>query len=83
MDIEKELEGILDDPLLDLSEEEAKLFDIPQDMRKAMTKKKADYIAQTVDSCIGPPCNPEPGLLQVIYVVKLAQMVNQLLLNSP
>lgn len=46
MDIEKELEGILNDPLLDLSEEEARLFDIPQDMRKAMAKKKADYIAQ-------------------------------------
>lgn len=46
MDIEKELEDILDDPLLELSEEEARLFDIPQDMRKAMTKKKADYIAQ-------------------------------------
>lgn len=46
MDIEKELEDILNDPLLDLSEEEARLFDIPQDMRKAMEKKKADYIAQ-------------------------------------
>ncbi|MDO4202241.1 MAG: GIY-YIG nuclease family protein [Bacteroidales bacterium] len=46
MDIEKELEGILNDPLLDLSEEEARLFDIPQDMRKAMAKKKADYVAQ-------------------------------------
>lgn len=46
MDIEKELEGILDDPLLDLSEEEARLFDIPQDMRKVMAKKKADYVAQ-------------------------------------
>lgn len=47
MDIDKELEGILDDPLLDLSEKEAELFDIPTDMRKAMAaKNKADYVAQ-------------------------------------
>lgn len=47
MDIDKELEELLDDPLLNLSEKEAELFDIPTDMRKAMAaKNKADYVAQ-------------------------------------
>ena len=47
MDIDKELEKILDDPLLSISEKEAELFDIPTDMRKAMVaKNKADYVAQ-------------------------------------
>lgn len=47
MDIDKELEAIWDDPLLDISEHEAKLFDIPADMRKAMeARNKADYVAQ-------------------------------------
>ena len=47
VDIDKELEDILDDPLLNLSEKEAELFDIPTDMRKAMAaKNKADYVAQ-------------------------------------
>ena len=46
MNIDKELEEIFDDPLLKLSEEEEKLFDIPQDMRRVIAKKKADYIAQ-------------------------------------
>ena len=36
MDIDKELEELLDDPLLNLSEKETELFDIPTDMRKAM-----------------------------------------------
>ena len=46
MDIDKELEALFDDPLLDVSEEEKKLFDIPQDMRRVIAKKKADYVAQ-------------------------------------
>lgn len=47
MDIDKELEEIFDDPLLNISEKEMELFTIPADMRKAMEgKKKADYIAQ-------------------------------------
>ena len=46
MNIEKELEAIFDDPLLKVSDEEAKLFDMPQDMRKVMAKKRADYVAQ-------------------------------------
>lgn len=47
MDIDKELEEIFDDPLLNISKKEAELFDIPADMRKTMTaKSKADYIAQ-------------------------------------
>jgi len=32
--------------LLNVSEEEKSLFDIPQDMRKVIAKKKADYVAQ-------------------------------------
>ena len=46
VDIDKELEEIFDDPLLRMSEEEEKLFDIPQDMRRVIAKKKADYVAQ-------------------------------------
>ena len=46
MDIDEELEALFDDPLLNVSEEEKSLFDIPQDMRKVIAKKKADYVAQ-------------------------------------
>ena len=47
MDIEKELEKIFDDPLLNISEKEAELFDIPKDMRKVTAaRNQADYIAQ-------------------------------------
>lgn len=46
MDIDKELETLFDDPLLNVNEEEKKLFDIPQDMRRVIAKKKADYVAQ-------------------------------------
>ena len=46
MDIDKELEAIFDDPLLKMSEGEERLFDMPQDMRRAIAKHKADYVAQ-------------------------------------
>lgn len=47
MDIDKELKAIWDDPLLDISPQEQKLFDVPADMRRAMeTKNHADYVAQ-------------------------------------
>ena len=46
MDIDKELEEIFEDPLLKVSYDEAKLFDIPQDMRRVIAKKKPDYVAQ-------------------------------------
>lgn len=46
MDIDKELKELFDDPLLNISEEEGKLFDIPQDMKRVITKKKADYVAK-------------------------------------
>ena len=46
MNIDKELEAIFDDPLLKMSEEEESLFDIPQDMRRVIAKKKPDYVAQ-------------------------------------
>lgn len=48
MDIDKELEAIFDDPLLKMNEEEQSLFDMPQDMRRVIAKKKADYVAQHV-----------------------------------
>ena len=48
MDIDKELEELFDDPLLKLNAEEQRLFDIPQDMRRLIAKKKADYVAQHV-----------------------------------
>ena len=48
MDIDKELEDIFNDPLLDVSYQEAKLFDIPTDMRGVMKVKKEnpDHVAQ-------------------------------------
>lgn len=47
MDIDKELEEILDDPLLNLSDKETALFDIPTDMQKVMeARSKADHIAR-------------------------------------
>ena len=48
MDIDKELEELFDDPLLKLNAEEQSLFDIPQDMRRVIAKKKANYVAQHV-----------------------------------
>ena len=48
MDIDKELEAIFDDPLLNLNAEEQSLFDIPQDMRRVIAKKKPDYVAQHI-----------------------------------
>lgn len=46
MDIDKELEALFDDPLLNIGEKEKSLFEIPQDMRRVIERKKADYIAQ-------------------------------------
>ena len=48
MDIDKELEDIFNDPLLDVSYQEAKLFDIPKDMRGVMKVKKEnpDHVAE-------------------------------------
>ena len=48
MDIDKELEDIFNDPLMDVSYREAKLFDIPTDMKGviAQKKEKPDYVAQ-------------------------------------
>lgn len=48
MDIDKELENIMNDPLLDISDQEKSLFDIPADMKKVQAEKKnkPDYVAQ-------------------------------------
>ena len=48
MDIDKELEDIFNDPLMDVSCQEAKLFDIPADMKSVMTSAKGrpDHVAQ-------------------------------------
>ena len=47
MNIKDELDDILNDPLLDLSEKEKSLFDMPADMKKAELKReKAEYVAQ-------------------------------------
>lgn len=41
-----DIDDILNDPLLDISDAQAALFDFPDDMQKAMKgKKKADYVA--------------------------------------
>lgn len=51
MDIEKELEEIFSDPLLGVTYDEAKLFDIPADMKKVMERKRLqpDHYAQKKD----------------------------------
>jgi len=48
MDIEKELDNILNDPLLEISEQEKILHDIPEDMKQVIQKRRAnrDYTAQ-------------------------------------
>ena len=46
MDIDKELEELFDDPLLNMGAEEQSLFDIPQDLRRVIARKQADYVAQ-------------------------------------
>lgn len=48
MDIDKELENIFSDPLMDVSYQEAKLFDVPADMKGVMAQKKdvPDHVAQ-------------------------------------
>ena len=48
MDIDKELEDIFNDPLMEVSGHESKLFDIPSDMKGVMKAKKdnPDYVAR-------------------------------------
>ncbi|MDD2961278.1 MAG: GIY-YIG nuclease family protein [Muribaculaceae bacterium] len=47
MNIDKELEDLLNDPMFDLSEKEKSLFDIPADMRRVQERRaKPDYVAQ-------------------------------------
>ena len=48
MDLDKELEDIFNDPLMDVSYQEAKLFDIPTDMKNVMKAKKdaPDHVAK-------------------------------------
>lgn len=48
MDINKELEELFADPLLDVTDQEAKLFDIPADMKRVMDAKRIqpDHYAQ-------------------------------------
>lgn len=48
MDIDKELKDIFDDPLLDISDKEVTLFNLPSDMKRVMEKKRLqpDHYAQ-------------------------------------
>lgn len=48
MSIKDELDDILNDPILKISDKEMSLFDIPEDMKKAQEAKhsKPDYVAQ-------------------------------------
>ncbi len=41
-----ELNDILSDPLLDISEHETALFDMPEDMQHVQERRQADYVAQ-------------------------------------
>lgn len=67
MNIDKELENIFDDPLLEnIGKEDLSLFDVPENLRK--TKDKPDYVAQRV------PCanfyDYEAGFKQVHQELK-------------
>jgi len=48
MDIDKELEGIFDDPLLNITEQEQSLFDFPTDMQRVLEGRRLqpDHYAQ-------------------------------------
>lgn len=47
MDIDKELDELFKDPLLDIADGERKLFDMPDDMRRVIKdKEKPDFVAQ-------------------------------------
>lgn len=48
MDIDKELEDLFSDPLLNVSYQEAKLFDMPTDMKRVMDRRRIqpDHYAQ-------------------------------------
>lgn len=46
MDVKKELEAIFDDPLLDISDTEKELFSLPEEMKTAVQKMQAEYVAQ-------------------------------------
>lgn len=47
MNVNKELDALMNDPLLQVSDKEKELFSFPEDMKKAMEgKKSADYVAQ-------------------------------------
>ena len=48
MDIDKELENVFSDPLLNLSHEETELFDMPEDMKTGVRRRREqpDYVAQ-------------------------------------
>lgn len=46
MDIKQELDDLFDDSLLDLSDKELTLFNLPSDMKLVIKRKKAEYVAQ-------------------------------------
>ncbi len=41
-----EIDDILNDPMFDMEGEQAKLFDIPEEMRKIKERRQAEYVAQ-------------------------------------
>ena len=68
MRIDKELEKLFEDPLLqNIEKEDLSLFDVPENLKKS-TKDQPDYVAQRV------PCNNfldyEPGFKQVHQELK-------------
>lgn len=52
MDIDKELNDLFSDPLLDVSDKELTLFNLPADMRRAMKKRRI----QRVEKATRKPC---------------------------
>lgn len=46
MNIDEELSNLFDDPILDVSDKELSLFNIPADMKLALKRKQVGYVAQ-------------------------------------
>ncbi|MGN0053867.1 MAG: GIY-YIG nuclease family protein [Bacteroides sp.] len=84
MNIEKELESIFDDPLLNVSPTEAGLFDIPKEMKQIMEHRhQAEYVAQTKPCANFEQYRPlfeqihrelQRGLRQLTQVVRTATL---------
>ena len=45
-DIDKDLESLFDDPILDIDKDQLSIFDVPNHLTKFKDKAEADFVAQ-------------------------------------